>query len=112
MPRSRDRRNRIIAWIISLLVVLSMALSMAGALVNTRRVPPTPRPSPTPFPTLTPTPGALWQRQFLLSWDPNERHPHPDLGAVCPAVAHAHQPGSSAVIPDPQLRVQDKSIQN
>jgi hypothetical protein len=54
---SREKRNRIIIWIISLLVVLSMALGMAETLVSTRRVTPTPLPSPTPFPTWTPTPN-------------------------------------------------------
>jgi len=56
---SKEKRTRIIAWIISLLVVLSMALSMAGSFVSTRRVTPTPFPSVTPFPTQTATPGAM-----------------------------------------------------
>lgn len=56
--RATEQRNRIVAWVISVLVVLSMALSMAGSLVTSRRrVTPTALPSPTTLPTETPTPG-------------------------------------------------------
>ncbi|MCX7681473.1 MAG: hypothetical protein N2508_05860 [Anaerolineae bacterium] len=56
MYHSRDRRARIVLWVISLLVVLSMALGLAGTLVPPRRITPTPVPTPTVFPTRTPTP--------------------------------------------------------
>ena len=59
MRRSKTRRNRITFWMISLLVVISMALSLAGTLVPPRQVTPTPIPTPTPFPTRTPTPTPL-----------------------------------------------------
>jgi len=55
--RSTSRRNRIILWAISLLVILSMGLSLAVAFVPPRRVTPTPIPTYTPFPTRTPTPS-------------------------------------------------------
>jgi len=54
--RSKSRRNRIILWVISLLVILSMGLSLAVTFVPPRRVTPTPVPTYTPFPTRTPTP--------------------------------------------------------
>jgi hypothetical protein len=58
--RSKERRTKIIAWIISALVVISMTLSMAGMLVTPRRqITPTPAPTLTPFPTWTPTPTAM-----------------------------------------------------
>jgi len=53
--RSQTRRTRIILWVISLLVVLSMGLSLAVTLIPPRRV--TPTPTPIPFPTHTPTPA-------------------------------------------------------
>lgn len=56
MPRSRERRTRIIAWVISLLIVVSMALSLAGAFITPRQVTPTPGVAPTPTLTQTPTP--------------------------------------------------------
>lgn len=55
--RSESRRTRIIFWIISLLVVISMGLSLAVSLVPPGRVTPTPIPTFTPFPTRTPTPA-------------------------------------------------------
>lgn len=55
MRRSTSRRNRIILWAISLLVILSMGLSLAVAFVPPRRVTPTPIPTYTPFPTPSPT---------------------------------------------------------
>ncbi len=57
MRRSKARRTRIILWIISLLVVISMGLSLAVTFVPPRRSTPTPMPIPTltPFPTRTPT---------------------------------------------------------
>lgn len=58
MQYSRDRRTRrtrVITWIISLLVVISMGLSMAGMLVT----PPQITPTPTPAPTWTPTPTTM-----------------------------------------------------
>jgi hypothetical protein len=54
--RAKDRRTRIMLWIISVLVVTSMCLSLAITLVPPRRVTPTPLPTFTPFPTRTPTP--------------------------------------------------------
>lgn len=59
MRRSQTRRTRIILWIISLLVVISMGLSMAVAFVPPRYVTPTPTPISTPFPTRTPTPTPM-----------------------------------------------------
>ena len=59
MRRSQTRRTRIIMWIISLLVVISMGLSMVVAFVPPRRVTPTPTSIPTPFPTRTPTPTPM-----------------------------------------------------
>ena len=67
MRRSQSRRRgwvhsgwarpaRITLWIISLLVVASMALSLAVTLVPQRVATPTPAPTVTPFPTRTPTP--------------------------------------------------------
>jgi len=56
MRRSRTRRTRVIFWIISLLVVVSMGLSLAVTLIPPRRGTPTPIPTFTPFPTRTPTP--------------------------------------------------------
>jgi len=58
MRRSQTRRTRIILWIISLLVVISMMLSIAVAFVPQRHVTPTPTSIPTPFPTRTPTPAS------------------------------------------------------
>ena len=53
--RSTSRRRRVILWIVSLMVILSMALSLAGVLTNQRRrIRPTP--TATPLPTRTPTP--------------------------------------------------------
>ncbi|HEY68901.1 MAG TPA: hypothetical protein G4N97_11600 [Thermoflexia bacterium] len=49
MRRSKADRTRIIFWIISLLVVISMGLSLAVAFA-----PPRP-PTPTPMPTFTPS---------------------------------------------------------
>jgi len=54
--RSKTRRTRIIFWLISLLVVMSMGLSLVATFVPPRRVTPTPMLTPTPFPTRTPTP--------------------------------------------------------
>ncbi len=57
MHRSQDRRTRIIFWVISVMVVLSMGLSLAGTLVTPRQPTPTPvMPTLTPYPTRTPTP--------------------------------------------------------
>ena len=50
MRRAKDRRTRIMLWVISLLVVTSMCLSLAITLVPPRQV------TPTPIPTFTPTP--------------------------------------------------------
>ncbi|MBE9507905.1 MAG: hypothetical protein IMY86_07620, partial [Chloroflexi bacterium] len=49
-----SRRIRIISWIISLLVVVSMGFGMAVTLIPPRRV--TPTPTSTPVTTHTPTP--------------------------------------------------------
>ena len=54
--RSRNRRTSIVLVIISLLVIISMALSMAEILAPPRRVVPTITPILAPFPTETPTP--------------------------------------------------------
>ena len=56
MHRSQSRRTRIILWVISLLVIVSMGLSLAVGFLPPRRVTPTPIPTYTPFPTRTPTP--------------------------------------------------------
>jgi len=54
--RSRDRRTRIIFWIISLMVVTSMGLGMAVTFTPPRITPtPTPTLTPVPPPTRTPT---------------------------------------------------------
>jgi len=53
--QTKEQRTKVIAWIISLMVVISMALSMAGMLVTPRRVTPT----PTPAPTWTATPATM-----------------------------------------------------
>lgn len=58
MARRRSKAQRLF-WIVSLLVVLSMAAGLVFSFIpRTPRVTPTPSyPSPTPFPTRTPTPA-------------------------------------------------------
>jgi len=58
--RSKSRWTRIMLWIISLLVVISMGLSLTATFVPPRRTTPTPVPTFTPFPTRTPTPTSTW----------------------------------------------------
>jgi len=54
---SRARRNQRILWVLSLLVVLSMAIGLVVSFTpRPPRVTPTPFPTATAFPTRTPTP--------------------------------------------------------
>lgn len=57
MRPTAARRTRLVLTLLSLLIVTSMALSLADTLRTPRRqVTPTPVPTWTPFPTRTPTP--------------------------------------------------------
>lgn len=60
MRRSKKGRQTSV-WlvIISVLVIVSMALSMAVIFTPPRRVMPTATPTPVPFPTETPTPPPM-----------------------------------------------------
>ncbi len=54
--RSKSHRNQRLFWILSLIVVLSMAFGLVVSFTpRPPQVTPTAIPSPTPFPTRTPT---------------------------------------------------------